>query len=272
MELPSFGFYSKWETLSPFFELSERAHDLFDRRAHDNRTKLARPIRHLFLRIAYQAKMTSIATRLNTGWALVMPALALLRVRLEQLIVCSYLIHEEESIGLKPFINHIPISDHLAVKAVLSDADLARQLTGLDASAIEAKAATAQAELTPGFTLIDGHFQRRWTSLDLRSMAIRRDQLAKSKPAIGNHRLEREYLSIYKTACSVVHADCSSLSYRYLDVFPGDSGPVLMARPEWALTVHIISTVRHIGVLRNPPMAGPSDGRIRCPHGSLADR
>lgn len=238
-DAPNFGPYQRWESISAFADISESAHTLFDHRVQGAWERLSRPVAHLLLRMVYQAKTTSLGIRLNNSWAFNLPAFALLRVRLEQTIVCSYLLHEEESVGLMPFVSYIPIAEHKGLKAAAEDKDLAAHLAGkFDITKSEAAAAQAQAELTPGFTLSGDKFQRNWTKLDLRSMAKRRDTLALTKGSLNEHSLEREYLSIYKTASSVVHADCSSLSFRYLDLFPSPSGEfVLMPLPSWALIV-----------------------------------
>ena len=97
----------------------------------------------------------------------------------------------------------------------------------------------AQQELTPGFSLDSDKFQRNWTKLDLRSMAKRRDALVVfAKSALQRDSLEKDYLSFYKVASSIVHADCSSLSDAFLGIFQGPgTQPVLMAIPSWALIV-----------------------------------
>lgn len=236
---PNYGPYQSWESVAAFDAVSEKSFAILDDRTNAGWQRLARPVHHLFIRIGYQAKTTSLATRLTNSWALSLPALALVRVRLEQTIICSFLIHEEEESGLRPFVSYIPISHHKGLKAALEDPKLSAQLAGLfDVGRSEAEALKAQQELTPGFSLDSDKFQRSWTKLDLHSMARRRDALVVSKSALENESLEREYLSFYKVASSIVHADCSSLSYAFLDIFQGPgTQPVLMAIPSWALTV-----------------------------------
>lgn len=233
---PNFGPYRSWESVAAFDALSEQSFALLDGRISAEWQRLARPVHHLFMRIAYQAKTTSLAARLANSWALSLPALALVRVRLEQTIICSFLTHEEEEFGLRPFVSYVPIAQHKGFKAALDDPKLAAQLAGLfDVGRSEADALMAQQELTPGFTLENDKFQRNWTKLDLRSMAKRRDALVVSKAGVEKECLEREYLSFYKVASSVVHADCSSLAYAFLDIFQGsDTQPVLMPLPSWA--------------------------------------
>lgn len=238
-EIPTLGPIAGREEIGPFLRIAEAAHDLFETRVASQGLRRWRPVEDLFRRMAYQAKTTSFGIRLLNSWGHFLPAFSLLRTRLEQTIVCSYLIHEEIEIGLKPFVKYLPITDHRLLKAAMADHALASDLVRkFDADSFEQEATAAQADLTPGFTLVDGKFQRNWTSLDLRSMARRRDELALAKASIPMDRLEREYLSIYKVASSVVHGDCASLSYRFLGVFPSPSGgSVLMTIPSWGLIV-----------------------------------
>lgn len=246
---PNFGPYSKWPAVAAFSALSERSFCLFDRAIEVNSSKLKRPLDHLVVRMAYQAKTTSMAIRINNSWALVLPALSLARIRLEQSIVCSFLLHEDPNKGLYPFLKFIPIGEHRWAKEALSDASLAANLQ-INLSKTEADAIAAQSELTPGFTLEDGKFQRSWTPLDLRSMAVRRDKLVKEQSGrILKQPLETDYISIYRASSAVVHADCASLSYRYLDLFAAPSGkPVLMPLPSWAIMT--ASVTSHYDILQ----------------------
>jgi hypothetical protein len=110
-------------------------------------------------------------------------------------------------------------------------------------------ATQAQNEFTPGFSIVDDKFERNWTKLDLRSMAKRRDSLVARSSSILKHSLEREYITIYTEASSIVHADSSSLSFAFLDLFKSPSGkPVLMALPSWALIVS--ATTSHYDILQ----------------------
>lgn len=247
---PNFGPYHSWESIKAFDAISEKAFALFDERTSAELQRLSRPVHHLFIRIGYQAKTTSLGIRLSNSWALCLPALALVRVRLEQTIICSFLVHENEEVGLRPFVAYIPIGQHMGLKAAMEDPKLAAQLAGLfDLGRSETEAVQTQQDLTPGFTVAGDKFQRNWTKLDLRSMANRRDTLVSTKGALRGHSLEREYLSFYKVASSVVHADCSSLSYAFLDVFQvPNTQPVLMAVPAWALIV--AAATAHYDVLQ----------------------
>ena len=173
IEQPNFGPYTKREAVSAFADLSEKAFALFDKLINRNWSLLSRPVHHLFLRMAYQAKTASLAIRLNNSWALCLPAFSLTRVRLEQTIICSYLLFEDEKIGLRPFVAYIPIGHHKATRIVMDDSSLAKQLSHIDLSVMENEAVKAQQEFTPSFSINNDKFERKWTKLDLRSMAKR---------------------------------------------------------------------------------------------------
>lgn len=247
---PSFGPFDKWDNIKTFVELSDRSFSIFDEQINKNLTLLTRPVHHLFLRMAYQAKTTSYSSRLINSWVFCLPAFALTRVRLEQTIVCSYLIHEDDSVGLKPFVSYISVKEHKNLREAMEEPKLSKELSGMvDYQKSEEEAVKAQEQLTPGFILESGKFQRNWTNLDLRTMAKRRDTLVNKDDSLFQHSLEREYISIYKVASSIIHADCSSLSYSFLDLFPSPSGqPVLMAVPSWAIIV--VASLSHYDLLQ----------------------
>ena len=236
---PNFGPYYSWPSIVAFSDLSNSAFETFHNLISQHRQHLDRPVHHLFLRIAYQAETTSFALRLDNTWAFSLPAFALTRIRLEQTIVCSYLIHEDESLALYPFVQYIPIQDFKGLQAAMEDSTLKVELSKMvSPEQSKAEAIKAQEHFNPGFSLENDKFERSWTKYDLRSMAHRRDVLAESKHMPFKDSLEREYVSIYKVASSIVHADASSLSYCFLDLFKSPSGdPVLMALPDWALIV-----------------------------------
>lgn len=234
---PTFGPYWSWPSVSSFAEVSKRAFEIWhERLTPDVRAKFG-PTRHLFVRMLYLAEGTSLSIRLLTSWAMTLQALALARVRLEQAIVCSYLLHEDESAGLEPFVRYISIKRYEDTRAALSDTDIVTQLGSVDLVALRAEAIASQQSITPGFNIDNDRLQRKWTRLDLRSMARRRDELTAEGARISMDSLERDYVSLYKSASSIVHSDCSALSQDYLDIFarPPDGPAVLMPLPSWAI-------------------------------------
>jgi hypothetical protein len=159
----------------------------------------------------------------HAAWSLigtgsVHPALALARVRLEQIIVMSYLILENPDVGFKAYAAFAPITEYRTAEAVLSDDFLSPRLQDrIKLDELKAKALSAQTEINPGFDLVAGKLQSKWTALDLYSMALRRDTLISNSHFVASRLfpLAAVYIAIYKTASSVVHADGSALGFPF---------------------------------------------------------
>src|SRR3989442_10372929 len=144
-----------------------------------------------------------------------LPAIALVRVRLEQLIVASYLVHEQPEAGLKPYAAFVPITEYQVGKAVLAEPFLGPHVQEhIQVDDLKAKAFAAQLDIHPGFDIKDGKLQAKWTLLDLYSMAVKRDTLVdKATFAISRHfPLAGLYTSFYKAASCVFHADATALA------------------------------------------------------------
>ena len=199
----------------------------------------------------YCAEATSLAIRVCASWTLTIPAIAMARVRLEQAIVCSYLSHEQESLGLSPYIAYIKIGRHRRLKAALAYPGMAELLPAhIDAQSLEREAKQAQEEVfEQSFNYEDGRLVRKWTPLDLLSMAKKRDRMASEGEQALKEDLAGDYMSLYNQSSAVVHAECSSLTPEFLDIFavPG-SQPVLMALPQW--TFIILAFVARYDVLQ----------------------
>lgn len=236
----------KPEILEIFDSIGEEAFQTF------KRLLLAHKQEHvwhgLFYRLAYQARVTGQALRLNNRSDLVLPAVALLRVRLEQLIVCSYLLCEERVLGIQPFLLHVSIKRHKNLSSILKDDTLAASLPSLNAADIKKRAHKAQAQLRSNYNPDTDAFQREWTKLKLPEMAERRDKLTTNGHTLQNFSLSREYLVIYKLACSVVHSDCFSCSFDFLEERDRSDPLSYQAIEHWSWTAAISAT--HYDILQ----------------------
>ena len=127
----------------------------------------------------------------------------------------------------------------------MSDNDIAKHLD-FDISKLQAEAVNAQSSFKPDFDINHDKFERKWTKLDLRAMAQRRDELTVGQVLISKDSLEPDYISLYKTASSIVHSDVSALSSAFINVFSvGENKPaVLMPLPNWA-TMSVAFTSRY---------------------------
>jgi hypothetical protein len=154
----------------------------------------------------------SVSALLATGH--ILPAIALARVRLEQVIVASYLVHADPQVGLARYGAFAPIMNYRIGETVSREPSLKPHVSErLNMEELRAKALSAQQSIKPGFDIVDGKFESKWTSLDLWSMARKRDSLAAASDYMVSRVFELAgiYAALYRPASSVVHADGSSL-------------------------------------------------------------
>ncbi len=226
------GPYEKWEEFNLFNELSDRAFAYFNQKFNQKQDDLDTPFLHLFYRFKYIAESTSASARMINSWTFGAPASVLLRSRFEQLIVCSYLIYEDENIGLKQYIKHGPINDYRLLKKASQDCQLKENLESfVDVDRSFERALFSQKEINPDFEL-GSKFQPKWSKLNLGAMSHKRDILAKIKSKMYEN-LEHDYLTIYTMLNSFVHSDFSSVNDTYLKLFEYKGKMVVTVDPYW---------------------------------------
>ncbi len=182
------------------------------------------------------AQHTSYATLNLASWGLVVPALALNRVRLEQTIVSSYLIHEDKDKGIEPFIKHMSVNLFLGAETAFSDSTVKLLLSNeIDLEKARQAAIESMIDLDPEFDSKMDKFQRKWTKLDLGSMAKRRDKITASMRPISSLSLETFYATIYKVLNSVVHSDILAISPCFIGSFDFSSAkpPSFISNQGW---------------------------------------
>ena len=193
--------------------------------------------RRVLHRMASHSLSTSSAISVLLTSGLTLQALALLRIRIEQCIVNSYLIHEDENIAFGPFVLHVPIARYLQSKDAAHDKAIGENLPeSVDFERLRSDAVDAQTKyFDDDFDGSRDQFIRKWTNLDLRSMSIRRDKIIRAKSDILiKDRLEISYLSYYKAANPIVHADCEGLSFDYLIDVKFTNGTMgSIGKPTW---------------------------------------
>jgi Family of unknown function (DUF5677) len=194
---PPTGPYAKW--ISGFLEISDRAFDLLrsvPRPEIDLDLGWPSVAKRVIFDLTLHAETTSIAARTAISYNLDVPAYALGRVRLEQCIVASFLIHAREEDGIKPYLDHQPIQLYDLVRKHEAHFKAGRDLKFLREQANEAQERLSQGEF------LQGKFMRTWTPLRLYELAERRDDLA---PAALPWKLEDAYWSFYPLASLAVH-------------------------------------------------------------------
>ena len=182
---------------------------------------------------------TSAITTLLTK-KLHLAAIVLTRVRLEQLIVFSYLVHERPEDGFQPYSRYAPIEEYRAMRGVVDDPFVAPHIPGpVDPDALNQKALDAQFGIDPGFDITNSKYQPKWTKLNLYSMSQRRDKLAATAGWLYSKHipLASLYVAFYRTGSSPVHADGSMLGPPFWGKVKGLDGVERNAASFWSLLI-----------------------------------
>ena len=195
---------------------------------------------HLFFRFIYSAEATSSAIFLLINKGLILQASALCRVRLEQLIVVSYLINESVEKALEPFVYHMGVKKYRDAKMAYADHRIQPYVENNDKCDIKKlrdDADKAQLSVDSNYDSTTEKFSRKWTDLDLLSMAKARDSITRSIDSLSGKPLEVAYKGIYPLCSSFIHCDMFSISKDFMKIFTTNSNQpdVLMPDPNWAL-------------------------------------
>jgi hypothetical protein len=205
--------------ISPYIIFSEKSFRFFIEGISLNPSSLNVNNNFIFNLINNNSKNLSYSIRLLTTWGQINEAYILLRIRLEQLIVCSYLIHEKEEIGLLPFINFFPNIEYNLSKVFKNNDQLKEVLSTLFPE-LSNKASDRIKEITQlvenSFEFENGELKRKWTKLKVNQLAERRDKLINQKDLISSFLLANYYNTTYKLSSSLVHSDVASISSNFI--------------------------------------------------------
>lgn len=220
------GPYLQHEPVAAFAGLSEQAFVLYHQLTGGPVRTANEEREFLITRLMYIAEVTSTAVRLNSSWALSHAAMSLVRDRYEQTVRFSWLARQ---------------TDHEELKKYLGS--------------YYAKVAKINASLSPGLkkfinnedsiwgveppTKEERKHLERWNSLDLKTMAQRRDALAPlSESYAAKLSLAHFYVTVYQQFSSVSHYDMYGVSL--LDLHKNPSGEfVLAASPYWPAILNL---------------------------------
>src|SRR5882672_9105838 len=124
-----------------FSSISESALQIFQ--AGLSNPSSSNPLVMLYARFGYLARTTSDSIRTLIQTSNIVPAIALARVRLEQVIVSSYLIHENPQVARVPYLMHHPIDAYRNHKGAIDNPELGKHLsqTALQVARVVAMAA-----------------------------------------------------------------------------------------------------------------------------------
>lgn len=234
MKLPEYGPRTRDAHYKKFFDISEGAFEIYRAKLH--KAKALDPLIFFWSRFGHCTESTSWSIRMLTSWESTLPAVALGRVRLEQVIVSSYLIHEKTTVALTPYLFHMHIDNYLHAKEAMQDPVLR---TFLDAKSLEASrqvAIAAKKRLDPNYDgTVKSLNQSRWTKLDILSMARKRDAITKGYENISRYPLVAHYNAFYRDFSGLVHTLGLGISPQFLGMFrTGESAVGLMPQPFWS--------------------------------------
>ena len=187
---------------------------------------------HLLTRLMYMAESASTAVRLNATWSLSLPAMSLLRDRYEQVVRFSWLARQTDSAELAAFIDTY-YAKAAKVFGNISPMQWAHISTELD----------MQKEVQVPLSKEERAHLGRWESLDLRSMAQKRDLLPpKTTSPVEEQTLADLYVPVYQQFSSVSHGDMFGLNI--IGFHKSATGQVVMAPdPQWPALLCIFNSL-----------------------------
>jgi hypothetical protein len=191
------GPYVKW--VAGYLDISAKAFSLIEHLKRPEASDYDSLSSEVFFDLSVIAEATSICVRFAVSHSLQVPAFALTRVRLEQCIVSSFLIHAPEEEGIRRYLDHLPIQMYDVAKKRESQFG-----SGAVTASLERRAREAQQVLGPRGEFKEGRFERTWSRLKLWEMAKQRDALAKNTSPLP-WPLEDEYWSLYPLTSLFVH-------------------------------------------------------------------
>ncbi len=229
----AFGPVMQEPTIKSFAEISAEAFRIYNEalRGADRND----PLVYLYSRFGFLSESVSWSIRSLVSWNRVLPAMPLARVRLEQIIITSYLIFEDVEIALKPYLRQFPIDQFRNTREAMSNATLRPHLSDEVHAQVTAAAQAARKQMDPTFAgPPESIATKKWTNLDLLSMARRRDQLTTTLRNASRFPLENSYTAFYRDFSALVHTSSMAVSPEFLvDVRLPDGRIVTVQDPVW---------------------------------------
>jgi hypothetical protein len=227
------GPYAKHPPVAACCDLTERVwitfHDLIGGYEHVGQDSHE----YLITRMLYIAEITSSAVRLNASWALTHAAMSLLRDRYEQTVRFSWLVRNPD-----------PTEFHKYDRAKFAKMNSLIRNMGPETRKHyeELTGKPLPAWTTETLSKDDKSFLDAWNTLDLRSMATKRDEFPPlADTVLSKERLSHCYDSIYGQFSSVAHYDRYSIELLGLQKAP-DGTLVLAAQPHWPAMLTLKNT------------------------------
>jgi len=221
--LDHLGPYTQHGPIAALCELSERVWRTYNELSAGYIHSDPNSREYLFLRMLYIAELTSTAIRLNSTWGLTHPAMSLLRDRYEQTIRFSWLVRNPDQFEVEKYGRFKVAKINSIVRSL--DPDTIQRL-----EAVFGPTPTWATE-TP--TKEERALLEEWNTLDLKSMAFKRDAFPPlADTMLAKQKLAPSYEAIYRQFSSVSHYDRFSIELLGLQQYP-DGKLVLATQPYW---------------------------------------
>jgi hypothetical protein len=207
--------------LSPYIKFSENAYRIFIESFSKKAYLLKNKNNKIFNYLLSNSKNMSFSIRLLSTWSQPIEAYALLRIRLEQLIISSYLLHANAEEGIEAFKKYEPIIEYDLLKANNKNDNLKSALSSIFPNVnldYEKRMNDLKKIIENSYEIKDGKIKRKWTILQINQLAEERDKLIDSNDKISSIKLLDFYNTIYKMSSSVVHSDIASISPNFLNI------------------------------------------------------
>jgi hypothetical protein len=178
---------------------------------------------YLIVRMMYIAEVTSTGIRLNATWGLIPPAMSLLRDRYEQAVRFSWLVRNPDD---EEFVKY--------ERAIFGKINaLVRNVDPATVQRFEQKLGRAPSCATEPLSKEERAYFDAWTTLDLRSMAQKRDAFPPiTDTPLAKRRLATWYTSVYAQLSSVSHYDRYSIEL--VKPIENKDGTVMLSmEPHW---------------------------------------
>ena len=209
--------------LKKFIHYSEKSFRWFIEETYRNPSVLLTNNNSIFNNICCIAKNTSYSIRLLSSWGQPIEAYMLLRIRLDQLINCSYLIYEDPDLGINSYMNYYPKFHKRILNSLENDLLLKKSLQNIFPKLFE--------NLDEKIAFVDEYIRQKidndtslpkdnWTKFNVRDRARERDKYVLNTDDISKNSLEELYINIFKVSSSVVHSDASAISNNFYTVNP----------------------------------------------------
>ena len=185
--------------IGAFCDLTERVWSTYLDLAGGYRHEDPKSREFLIVRMLYIAEITSSAIRLNASWSLTHAAMSLLRDRYEQVVRFSWLVRNPDQTIFQQYERSMFAKINSIIRNMAPETRASYQkTTGLPLPAWATDTLTKEQKAQFG----------AWGSLDLRSMAQKRDAFPPlADTVLAKEGLAESYEAIYSQFSSVTHYD-----------------------------------------------------------------